>query len=77
MNNILILFFIYIRLKSAFTLCSAALALASILQCSLVNKKDWLKIVGCTASIDKDFCTVPSILVQTMQSKRLSKLKYD
>jgi len=66
-----------VQLKSAFTLCSAALALASILQCSLVNKKDWLKIVGCTASIDKDFCTVPSILVQTMQSKRLSKLKYD
>jgi len=64
-----------VELNSAFTLCSMALALASALQCTLVSKTDWLKVVGCTSSIDKDCSSVPNILVQTTGNNVLTKLK--
>lgn len=66
-----------IQLKSAFILCSAALGLAAILQCSLITKDDWLKIAGrsSSSSLDKE-CSVPKILVNTMENnRRVSKLK--
>jgi len=66
-----------IELKSAFVLCSAALALAAILQCSLVPKNDWLKIIGCngsSSSIDKS-CYVPNMLIETTEENMIAKLK--
>jgi len=65
-----------IELKLAFILCSGALALAAILQCSLVTKEDWLKIVGCSSSISVEKrCSVPKVLIEAMESDMLIKLK--
>lgn len=65
-----------IELKSAFILCSGALALAAILQSSLVTKSDWLKIVGCSSSTSVEKrCSVPKILIGAMEDSRLVKVK--